>query len=96
MSSRRPCCRFQARALALSRPQAAGTGSCSSRSAKRCWGVDRERVDKAEEDILAENTADDRMVAASPDAAMARRLMAAALAEQEKLGDDRPAPKVSA
>jgi len=87
---------FQARALALSRPQAAGNGILQLAISEALFGlIDRAkaRVDKAEEDgILAENTADDRMVVAAitKDAARARQLMAAALEQQEKYGDDDP------
>jgi len=87
---------FQARALALSRPQAAGNGILQLAISEALFGlIDRAkaRVDKAEEDgILAENTADDRMVVAAitKDAARARQLMAAALEQQEKYGEDDP------
>ena len=85
---------FQARALALSRPQSAGNGILQLAISEALVGLSdraKARIDKAEEDgILAENTADDRMVVAAitKDAAMARRLMAAALEEHEK-NDDR-------
>ena len=87
---------FQARALALSRPQAAGNGILQLAISEALFGlIDRAkaRVDQAEEDgILAENTADDRMVVAAiaGDAAMARLLMPAALEEQKKKGGDDP------
>ena len=80
---------FQARALALSRPQAAGNGILQLAISEALLGlIDRAkaRVDKAEEDgILAENTVDDRMVVAAiaKDAAMAHQLMAAALEQQK-------------
>jgi eukaryotic-like serine/threonine-protein kinase len=87
---------FQARALALSRPQAAGNGILQLAISEALFGLidqAKARVDKAEDDgILAENTADDRMVVAAiaKDAAMARQLMAAALEEQKKYGPDDP------
>jgi serine/threonine protein kinase/tetratricopeptide (TPR) repeat protein len=84
---------FQARALALSRPQSAGSGVLQLAISEALFGLfdrARARIDKAEEDgILAENTADDRMVVAAitKDAAMARRLMASALEEHKTNGD---------
>jgi eukaryotic-like serine/threonine-protein kinase len=80
---------FQARALALSRPRAAGNGILQLAISEALFGlIDRAkaRVDKAEEDgILPETTVDDRMVVAAiaKDAAMARRLTAAALEQQK-------------
>ena len=88
---------FQARALALSRPRAAGSGILQLAISEALFGLTdqaKARVDKAEEDgILAANTADDRMVVAAiaKDGAMARQLMAAALEEQQKFGGDDPA-----
>jgi len=85
---------FQARALALSRPQAASNGILQLAISEALFGlVDRAkaRVEKAEDDgILAENSADDRLVVAAiaRDAAMARLLMPAALEDQKKYGGD--------
>jgi tetratricopeptide (TPR) repeat protein len=85
---------FQARALALSRPRAAGSGILQLAISEALFGLTdraKARVDKAEEDgILAANTADDRMVVAAiaKDGAMARQLMAAALEEVQKFGGD--------
>ena len=83
---------FQARALALSRPQAAGNGIMQLAISEALFGlVDqaKARVDKAEDDgILADNTFDDRLVVAAiaKDDAMARQVLPAALEEQKKNG----------
>ena len=88
---------FQARALALSRPQAAGHGIMQLAIGEALFGLidqAKARVDKAEEDgILAENTVDDRMVVAAitKDGAMARQLLPAALEQQGKGAGDQPA-----
>jgi eukaryotic-like serine/threonine-protein kinase len=87
---------FQARALALSRPRAAGNGILQLAISEALFGLidqAKARVDKAEEDgIIAENSADDRLVVAAiaGDAAMARPLVPAALEEQKKYGVDDP------
>ena len=80
---------FQARALALSRPQAAGNGIMQLAISEAIVGlVDqaKARIDKAEEDgILEDNTIDDRMVVAAlaGDAATAHELSAKALEVQK-------------
>ena len=82
---------FQARALALSRPQAAGNGIMQLAISEATVGlVDqaKARSDKAEEDgILDDNTIDDRMVVAAlaGDAATAHELSAKALEVQKKV-----------
>ncbi|HUQ87840.1 MAG TPA: protein kinase [Vicinamibacterales bacterium] len=81
---------FQARALALSRPQAAGNGIMQLAISEAIVGLidqARARIDKAEEDgILEDNTFDDRLVVAalSRDAATAHELSPKALEEQRK------------
>ena len=88
---------FQARALALSRPQAAGNGIMQLAISEALVGLidqAKARVDKAEEDgILAENTVDDRMVVAA--IAEGRRRCARAAgrrrsSSRRRVGDDRP------
>ncbi len=82
---------FQARALALSRPQSAGNGIMQLAISEAIVGlVDqaKARIDKAEDDgILEDNTIDDRMVVAAltKDAASARELLAKALEAQKKV-----------
>ena len=88
---------FQARALALSRPQAAGNGIMQLAIGEALLGLidqAKARVDKAEQDgILAENTVDDRMVIAAiaKDGAMARQLLPAALEQLQKGAGGQPA-----
>ena len=82
---------FQARALALSRPQAAGNGIMQLAISEALVGlVDqaKARIAKAEDDgILDDNTIDDRMVVAAlgRDAATAHELSAKALEAQKKV-----------
>ena len=82
---------FQARALALSRPQAAGNGIMQLAISEAIVGlVDqaKARIDKADEDgILEDNTIDDRMVVAAlaGDAATAHELSPKALEVQKKV-----------
>ena len=87
---------FQARALALSRPQAAGNGIMQLAISEALVGLidqAKARVEKAEQDgILDANTLDDRLVVAAftQDAAMARELLPGALEQLKKRpGDDR-------
>jgi hypothetical protein len=82
---------FQARALALSRPQAAGNGIMQLAISEAMVGlVDqaKARIDKAEQDgILDDGTIDDRMVVAAlaRDAATAHELSPKALEAQKKV-----------
>jgi tetratricopeptide (TPR) repeat protein len=87
---------FQARALALSRPQAAGNGIMQLAINEALLGLidqAKARVDKADEDgILADNLVDDRLLVAAiaKDAAMARQLLPEAIAQQQKEASDEP------
>jgi len=89
---------FQARALALSRPQAAGNGIMQLAISEALVGLidqAKARIDKAEDDgILDDNTIDDRMVVAAlaGDAATAHELSAKALEAQKKLAKPGPGP----
>ena len=81
---------YQARALALSRPQAAANALMQLAVSEAIVGLGeraKARVDKAEEDgILGEAVTDDRMVVAAltEDAATARQLLPEALEVQKK------------
>ena len=85
---------FQARALALSRPQAAGNGIMQLAISEALVGLidqAKARAEKAEQDgILAGNTADDRMTLAAiaADPAMAREFLTLALEERQKNAAD--------
>ncbi|HTH24080.1 MAG TPA: protein kinase [Vicinamibacterales bacterium] len=89
---------FQARALALSRPQAAGNGIMQLAISEALVGLidqAKARIDKAEDDgILDDNTIDDRMVVAAlaGDAATAHELSAKALEAQKKVAKPGPGP----
>jgi serine/threonine protein kinase/tetratricopeptide (TPR) repeat protein len=81
---------FQARALALSRPQAAGNAALQLAINEAVVGLAEQakaRIAQAEEDgVLHDGLIDDRMVVAAliKDAAEARELMARAVEEQKK------------
>jgi serine/threonine protein kinase/tetratricopeptide (TPR) repeat protein len=81
---------FQARALALSRPRAAGNGVLQLAISEAILGLSdaaKARIEKAEEDgILDEDEHDDRLVVAAltKDAATARELLPLALEWQKK------------
>jgi len=85
---------YQARAIALSRGQAAGNAVMQLAIGEALVGLTdqaRARVGKAEDDaILGEGTSDDRLVVAAitGDAAMARALLAKGIEEQQKSSAD--------
>ena len=85
---------YQARAIALSRGQAAGNVALQLAIGEALVGLNdqaRARVAKAEDDgIVGEGTADDRLVVAAiiGDAAMARSLLAKGVEEQQKSSAD--------
>ncbi|MEO7158560.1 MAG: serine/threonine-protein kinase, partial [Vicinamibacterales bacterium] len=85
---------YQARAIALSRGQAAGNTVMQLAIGEALVGLTdqaRARVAKAEDDaIVGEGTSDDRLVVAAiaGDAAMARTLLAKGIDEQQKGGAD--------
>ncbi len=84
---------YQARALALSRAQAAGNAMMQLAISEALLGLAdqaKARIAKADEDgILSENTVDDRLVVAAitKDAAVARELLPAALAQRRDEAD---------
>ena len=81
---------YQARALALSRPQSASNAVMQLAISEAIVGLGdraKARIDKAEEDgVLGENVFDDRLVVAAllKDEAMARELLPKALEEHKK------------
>jgi tetratricopeptide (TPR) repeat protein len=84
---------LQARAIALSRPSGAGGGAINLAISEALYGLGDKasaRVAKAEADgLTSDENADDRLVLAAilSDAAAARKLLPAALAEHHKAGD---------
>ena len=89
---------YQARALALSRPQSASNVVMQLAISEAIVGLAdqaKARIDKAEQDgVLGEDVFDDRLVVAAllKDAAMARELLPKALEQQKKNAQPSPVP----